>query len=242
VNASILVTGVTRGLGLTVAEKLLQRGDTVYGLARQSSAGWDRLAQTFPETARFKAVDLSRPESLKTEIFETFIPLETPLHGLVNNAAIAYDDLATNLDLSRLEDMFRVNVLAAMVLSQQTIRNLLLHRVAGSLVHLSSVSAHTGYKGLSMYAASKGAMEAFSKNLAREWGSRGIRSNCVVAGFMNTDMNAGLSEEDRTRIHRRTALQEVTSIDSVAATIAFLLSPESASITGQNLTVDAGTI
>lgn len=241
-SSSILVTGVTRGLGLAVAENLLQRGDMVYGLARQTSPAWEQLAGAYPDQARFQTVDLSSPETLKETLFETFIPLETPLHGLVNNAALAYDDLATNLDLDRLDEMFRVNLYSAMVLSQEVIRRMLLHKIAGSLVHVSSISVHTGYKGLAMYAASKGAIEAYSKNLAREWGSRGIRSNCVVAGFMDTDMNAELSEEDRGRIHRRTALQQATSIDSVASTIAFLLSEESASITGQNLTVDSGTI
>jgi 3-oxoacyl-[acyl-carrier protein] reductase len=112
----------------------------------------------------------------------------------------------------------------------------------GSLVHVSSICAHTGYKGLAMYAASKGALESFSRTLAREWGSRGIRSNCVVPGFMETAMSQGLSQEMRDRIYRRTAMQSPTSPESVAATIEFLLSVGSRSITGQNVIVDSGTI
>ena len=119
---------------------------------------------------------------------------------------------------------------------------MLLHKSIGSIIHISSISVHTGYKGLAMYAASKGALEAFSKNTAREWGETGIRSNCLVAGFMDTEMSSTLSSEQKDRIFKRTALKTATSLNSVANTIKFLLSNESASITGQNIFVDSGTI
>ena len=69
-----------------------------------------------------------------------------------------------------------------------------------------------------MYASTKGALEAFSKNTAREWVERAIRSNCVVPGFMKTDMSASLSESQRAKIYRRTALKSATALESVAAT------------------------
>ena len=129
-----------------------------------------------------------------------------------------------------------------MVFTNYAIRQMLLHQVNGSVVHLSSVSVHTGYKGLAMYASTKGALEAFSKNTAREWGEKGIRSNCVVAGFMDTDMSASLTESQKIRIYNRTALKKAVDASSVAETILFLLSGKSGSITGQNIHVDNGTI
>jgi 3-oxoacyl-[acyl-carrier protein] reductase len=93
-----------------------------------------------------------------------------------------------------------------------------------------------------MYASTKGALEAFSKNTAREWGEFGIRSNCVVAGFMETDMSDGLTDEQKDRIYKRTSLKKETDKYSVAETIKFLISDGSSSITGQNLFVDSGTI
>lgn len=118
----------------------------------------------------------------------------------------------------------------------------MLHNTKGSIVHLSSISVHTGYKGLSMYASTKGALEAFSKNTAREWGEPGIRSNCLVAGFMETEMSSSLSDDQKNRIYQRTSLKKPVEKTSVAATIAFLLSDEANSITGQNIHVDNGTI
>lgn len=129
-----------------------------------------------------------------------------------------------------------------MLMTKYVLRNMLLHGTRGSIVHVSSISAHTGYKGLAIYASSKGAIEAFSKNTAREWGPRGVRSNVVVPGFMETAMSASLSGEQKSRIYRRTSLKSATSISSVAATVAFLLSEGASSITGQAVHVDCGTI
>jgi len=95
---------------------------------------------------------------------------------------------------------------------------------------------------LAMYASTKGALEAFSKNVAREWGSYGIRSNCVAPGFMDTQMSSSLSKENKERIYARTSLRTGTSIESVAETVLFLLSEKSSSITGQVIRVDNGTV
>ena len=93
-----------------------------------------------------------------------------------------------------------------------------------------------------MYASTKGALEAFSKDTAREWGEKGIRSNCLVAGFMETAMSATLSTEQKDRIYKRTSLKRPTTTQSVAETVRFLLSQAAESITGQNVFVDSGTI
>jgi 3-oxoacyl-[acyl-carrier protein] reductase len=119
---------------------------------------------------------------------------------------------------------------------------MIFNRTKGSVVHVSSISVHTGYKGLAMYAASKGALEAFSKNTAREWGDKQIRSNCLVAGFMETEMSGTLSDEQRNRIFKRTSLKVPTTLNSVAKTVCFLLSDGAESITGQSIHVDSGTI
>ena len=111
-----------------------------------------------------------------------------------------------------------------------------------SILHLSYISVHTGYKGLSMYASTKGSLEAFSKNTAREWGELGIRSNCLVAGFMETEMSSTLSTDQKNRIYKRTSMKRPVDVFSVAETIFFLISNEAKSITGQNIFVDNGTI
>ena len=239
---NILLSGVSKGLGLVIAELLLRSGNVVYGIARSKTEAFCRLEEEFPERVFFKSVDLHDAKGILRAVFDDFIDFDTPLHGFVSNAAMAYDDIITNLNLEPLEAMYRVNVFSPMILTKYVIRNMLLHRVAGSIVHISSISVHTGYKGLAMYASTKGALEAFSKNTAREWGSRKIRSNCIVAGFMETEMSSSLSEDQKNRIYNRTSLKQPTEIQSVAETAVYLLSKSSNSITGQNIHVDSGTI
>jgi 3-oxoacyl-[acyl-carrier protein] reductase len=239
---NILITGISKGLGLKMTQTFLAKGWTVYGLSRSKSAGLDALMQEHPDNLKWLAYDLTNSDTIRKDIFKEWIGFDTPIHGFVNNAAMAYDDIVTNVNLAPLEKMYHVNVFSPMILTKFVLRQMLLHNVKGSVVHLSSISVHTGYKGLSMYASTKGALEAFSKNTAREWGEKGIRSNCLVAGFMETEMSATLSDDQKNRIYKRTSMKQAVNINSVTDTIGFLLSDEAKSITGQNIHVDNGTI
>lgn len=239
---NILLTGASKGLGLVITEILAKKNYKVYTISRSQSKGLASLIEQYPNNIFYKAFDLEDTDNIKEEIFRNFIPLNTPLHGFVNNAAWAYDDIITNLKTDSLNKMFSINVFSPFMIVKYAIRNMLYNKTNGSIVHISSISVHTGYKGLSMYAASKGALEAFSKNTAREWGSKKIRSNSVVAGFMETAMSSTLTADQKNRIYKRTSLKLPTALQSVAATVSFLLSEEAFSITGQNIFVDSGTI
>ncbi len=239
---TILITGVSRGLGLGIARKLLADGYRLIGVSRTETDDIVELQKRYPDDFEFISFDLSATAEIDRVLFKKRLSADVCLSGLVNNAAHAYDDLVTNIDRARLEAVIDVNIVSPILLTKGVIRNMLLHNTTGSLVHISSISTKTGYKGLAMYAATKGALEAFSKNVAREWGRRCIRSNCVVPGFMETDMSRTLSDDQRSQIYRRTALGTPTQIESVAATVGFLLADESGSITGQNIYVDSGTV
>jgi 3-oxoacyl-[acyl-carrier protein] reductase len=239
---NVLITGISKGLGLQTSESLLRNGWTVYGISRSKTEELNALLLQYPDKLKWLQYDLGDVEKIRQIIFKDWIGLDTPIHGLVNNAAMAYDDIVTNLNLDSLEKMYRLNVFTPMMLTKFVIRQMLLHHTKGSIVHISSISVHTGYKGLSMYASTKGALEAFSKNTAREWGEIGVRSNCLVAGFMETEMSSSLSENQKNRIYQRTSMKQPVDVNSVAQTILFLLSDDSKSITGQNIHVDNGTI
>ncbi len=239
---NILVTGCSRGVGLEICKVLLAQGHTVYGVARSHTDEFKVLESEYSGKLFFKSIYLSDSEGARKSVFKEFITNSITLDGYVNNAAVAYDDIVTNLNLNRLKAMYDVNVFTPMMITKYVIRNMLLHKTKGCIVHISSISVHTGYKGLAMYASSKGALEAFSKDTAREWGQLGIRSNVVVPGFMATAMSASLTEEQRSKIYARTSLKAATDVHSVAETVVFLLSDKACSITGQNIHVDNGTI
>lgn len=238
----IIVTGDSRGVGKEVVQQLLGETDFgVIGISRTSEQSAGDIIEKYPNRFVPISYDLTNADGIK-QLYMQRIRKIGPIFGLVNNSAVAYDDIISNLQIDQLQNMFSVNVFAAMHLSKYAIRDMLLHKTQGAIVHISSISAHTGYKGLSMYAASKAAMEAFSKTLAREWGSKGIRSNCVVPGFMETSISSTLTGDQKARIYQRTSLKKETDISSVANTVLFLLSDKANSITGTVIHVDNGTI
>jgi 3-oxoacyl-[acyl-carrier protein] reductase len=238
---TVLVTGVSKGLGLVLLKSLLRGENKVYGISRSTNGELSKLKELYPNNFIHLQYDLSSVEAVK-ELSNYVLKNKLKFDSFVNNAAMAYDEIITNSNFDKLELMFKTNVLTPIMITKLILRNFILNKVKGSIIHVSSISVHTGYKGLSMYASTKGALEAFSKNTAREWGEMGIRSNCVVAGFMETDMSNTLTSEQKTRIYNRTSLKKETSKESVANTINFLLSDNSNSITGQNIFVDSGTI
>lgn len=140
---------------------------------------------------------------------------------------------------SQIEQLVRVNTLSPIVLSKYVVRSMMASG-GGRIVNLASITAFTGYSGLSVYSATKASIIGFSRSLAREVGRMGVNVNSVAPGFVDTDMTHGLTDEQRQRIERRSALRRLVSIDDVANAVEFLLSDNAKNITGTVLTVDAG--
>jgi 3-oxoacyl-[acyl-carrier protein] reductase len=140
-----------------------------------------------------------------------------------------------------IEAMLAVNVKGSIVLVRECVRQMLVAPPGDRSVTLvSSVVAARGSPGLSVYAATKAAVEGFGISLARELGPRGIRVNTVAPGFLETDLSAPLSPENRDRIARRTALGRLGTAGDVVGTVAFLASPAASFLTGQVVGVDGG--
>jgi 3-oxoacyl-[acyl-carrier protein] reductase len=126
-----------------------------------------------------------------------------------------------------------------MVLTKYVVRSMMADR-GGRIVNISSIAASTGYNGLSVYAATKASLVGFTRSLAREVGRLGVNVNAVAPGFVVTEMTKELTDEQRQRIERRSALRRLVEVDDVADAVQFLLSDQSRNITGTVLTVDAG--
>ncbi|WP_251963764.1 SDR family oxidoreductase [Salinibacter ruber] len=240
--STVIVTGDSRGLGSVIADKILENTPfSVVGISRSLTDA--RLNRKDRYGNRYKDVefDLSNVGSIE-HLYSNVLKDEGPIIGLVNNAAFAYDDIVTNASNRILRKMFNINVESHIMLTKYAIRDMILNDVEGSIVFISSVSTSTGYKGLSMYGASKGALESFSLGVAREWGRKGIRSNCIAPGFMDTEMTDELDENTKERIYSRTSLNEETSKNSVSEMVSFLIQEKSKSITGEVIRVDSGTL
>jgi len=158
--------------------------------------------------------------------------------GFVANAGIGVEGLLTLMSDEAIQECVRVNLLSNLLLAREVIKGMMTR--GGSLVFVSSVAAITGFSGLSVYAATKGALVSFSRALAREYGEKGIRSNCVLPGFLETDMNRNLGEEVRQRLTRRTALKRLGQPTDAVGAVSYLLSEDARYVTGAELVVDGG--
>ena len=160
----------------------------------------------------------------------------------IANAAVAHEGVLATMADSEIDAMLSVNLKGSIVFVREAVRQMLVERSTGaSITVISSVVASRGSPGLSVYAATKAGLEGFAKSLAREVGPRGIRVNAIAPGFLETDLSASLSPENRSRIARRTPLGRLGLPADIVGAIEFLASPRAAFITGQVLTIDGGS-
>jgi 3-oxoacyl-[acyl-carrier protein] reductase len=240
---NILVTGGSRGLGLGIAQQLASTGYCVIALARKLSnslsAAIEGVTRSKAGELHFVAFDLSEIDAIPALIKKIRRDFG-PIYGLVNNAAIGTDGILALMHNSQIEQLVRVNTVSPIVLTKYVVRSML-SEGGGRIVNIASIIGFTGYRGLSVYGATKASMLGFTRSLAREVGSQGINVNAVAPGFIETDMTQGLGDGARGQIKRRSALKRLPDIGDVANAVEFLLGNKAKNITGTVLTVDAGT-
>jgi len=158
---------------------------------------------------------------------------------LVNNAGIAVEGILPTMRPCEIEAAVSVNLTAALVLAHACSR-LMLRQGSGCIINISSVHAIRGHSGVSVYSATKAALDGLTRSLARELGPRKIRVNSVAPGYFDSEMVAHVPDEQKQRIARRTPLGRLARIDDVANAIHFLTSEQASFITGQILVIDGG--
>jgi 3-oxoacyl-[acyl-carrier protein] reductase len=235
-----LVTGGSRGIGAAIAKRLAADGAD---LAITYSKGADAAAAVVSaiEQAGGKAIaiqaDAADAEAVKGAVEKTVAAFGR-IDVLVNNAGTAIPKKFEETTLEEIDRMFAINVRGTMVATQAALKHM---KDGGRIIMIGScVGERTLTPGLVAYAATKGAVKMFSQGLTREVGGRAITVNNVQPGPIDTDLNpaAGDWAVPQKAI---TALNRYGLADEVAALVAFVAGPESAYITGANLTVDGGT-
>ena len=239
-NQVALITGASRGIGNAIALALGGAGAHIIGTAT-SAEGAVRVTETLASHAckgRGTVLDAANPASIDALIAQLEQAGEAPTI-LVNNAAITRDTLLLRMKPEDWDAVIATNLTAVYRLCRACVRHMMKER-RGRIVNLTSVVGLTGNPGQANYAAAKAGILGFTKSLARELGSRGITVNAVAPGFIDTDMTRALSEEQRGALMRQIPAGRLGTAAEVAAAVLFLVSPQSAYITGETLHVNGG--
>lgn len=235
---TILVSGVSRGLGLSLAEHLLSRGLRVAGFARGRTDAVERVAKRNAGRFFFEerdARDLDAMEAFVRACTESL----GAIGGLVNNAAIGQDHLFSHLPPETISEIIEINLRAPVLLTRLVVREMLLGGRGGRIINISSICASHGYAGLTVYSATKGAIEALTRSLARELGSRDILVNAVAPGFFESEMSQVLRADQVDAIRRRTPTGRLVETKDLLPVVEMLLLSET-NLTGQVIHVDGG--
>jgi 3-oxoacyl-[acyl-carrier protein] reductase len=237
---NVIVTGGSRGLGLGIACKLADAGFRAIAIARKESAELTAaIAKSgHPESFHFAPFDLGEIEGI-ADLVKKLRKELGPIYGLVNNAGVSVEGSLAMMQISQMEQVVRLNTLSPMVMTKAVVRTMMADG-GGRIVNIASVVAFTGYKGLSVYSATKASLIGFTRSLAREVGRLGVNVNAIAPGFVDTEMTRTLTPEHRDQIVRRSALKRLVEVEDVANAVEFLLSDRAKNITGTVVTVDAG--
>jgi NAD(P)-dependent dehydrogenase (short-subunit alcohol dehydrogenase family) len=233
-----VVTGASRGLGERFVRVLRAAGAEVVAAGRDA----DRLTRLAEETGASVELGDVRDDGHLDRLVQHALTRHGRLDIAVPNAGIADVVPFEELDLAQLRDMIEVNLVSVMVLAQLA-GQAMLAAGGGSIVNIASILGLVapGDTAMAGYTAAKAGVIGVTRDLAAEWGRRGVRVNALAPGYFPTDMTGGLTHPGAIkRIERRTLLGRVPRLGELDGALLFLASDASSYMTGQTLVIDGG--
>lgn len=235
----IIVTGGSRGIGASIVKRLAEEGAQVcftYSSREEAAA---EVAKSLPGEGHFYLkLDVSNETSVN-EAMEQISSRWPQVDGLVNNAGITKDQLLLRMKTEDFDAVMNTNLRGTFLMTK-ALTKIMMKARKGSIVNITSVIGQTGNAGQANYAASKAGTEAFSKSVALEIASRGVRVNCIAPGFIGTEMTEAMTEDAKNKILPKIPLASIGEGVDVANAVRFLLSDDSKYITGQTINVNGG--
>jgi 3-oxoacyl-[acyl-carrier protein] reductase len=226
---SVLVTGGNRGIGRAIAEAYLAQGDRVAVTSRSGGA---------PDGALDLVCDITDPAAVD-EAFGTIESEHGPVEVLVANAGVTADTLLLRMSEEDWATVLETNLTGSFRLAKRAAKGMLRLR-RGRIVFISSVVGLLGSAGQVNYAASKAGLVGMARSLTRELGSRSITANVVAPGFVDTDMTAVLTDEQKDTIKQQVPLQRYGTPEEIAGAVLWLTGAQGGYVTGAVIPVDGG--
>ena len=224
---TVLITGGVRGIGKAIALAFLKKG---YRVAVTYSKDEEAAKAVVAEGVEVYRADVRKEE----DVLALFKRVGT-VDVLVNNAGVSLIKQIQDVEKSEIDDLFAVNVIGAILCSREAAKGMI-SKQSGLIVNISSVWGEVGASCESVYSASKGALIAFTKALAKELGWSGIRVNCVSPGVIDTKMNGHFSNEEKAALVEEIPAGRMGRAEEVASAVIFL--EENGYVTGVDLPVN----
>jgi 3-oxoacyl-[acyl-carrier protein] reductase len=242
-NKVALITGASRGIGRAIAQKLAEQGANVaFTYLSSVEKGEALVAELAVHGTTIKgycsdASDFNAAEELVTQVVADFGKLDI----LINNAGITRDTLLMRMTEEHWDDVLRINLKSVFNLTKAATKPMMRAK-SGSIINITSVVGLMGNAGQANYSASKAGILGFTKSVAKELGSRNIRSNAIAPGFIETEMTNELNETQLQEWLKSIPLKRAGKGEDIANACVFLGSDMSAYMTGQTLIVDGGML
>jgi 3-oxoacyl-[acyl-carrier protein] reductase len=238
-NKKIFITGGSRGIGAAIVRVLAKAGAQIAFTYSTNEAKAQELLKSLPAGEhlcfQLNVADSAAVEQVADQVLQKWSHVD----GVVNNAGITKDQLLLRMKAEDFDQVIATNLTGVFSVTKAFSKSMLKAR-SGAFVNISSVIGSTGNTGQANYAASKGGLEAFTKSVALELASRGIRANCVAPGYIKSDMTDVLTPEQLAKFSEKIPLARAGEAEEIAKAVAFLLSDAASYITGQTLHVNGG--
>ena len=232
-----LITGACGGIGRKIAATLYEQGATLF-LTDIQQEKLDEFASQFKDRVYTKACLLTDPQAIE-DLVKTALEKMGGVDILVNNAGITKDGLLIRMSDEQFQQVMQVNLMAGVRLIRALLPSMMKQRF-GRIINMASIVGALGNAGQANYSASKAALIAVSKTVAQEVASRGITSNCIAPGFVQTPMTDSLPEPVKEKMLASIPVKRFGQTEDIAAAVAFLASDEASYITGQTLHINGG--
>ena len=221
----IIVTGASRGLGQAITERLLESGEDVIGLARNTNG------------LNINAIecDVSDYASVKNASKEVK-RMKKPVKAFINAAGVASMNMAVTTDESTVQKLIQTNLVGT-IYCCQLFAPIMLRQKQGSFINFSTIAVALALKGESVYAASKAGVESFSRTFAREMADFNVRVNCIAPGPIRTDLLRGITDTQIEKITSQQVIQKQFQKADVSDLVELLLDEKASSLSGQVLNV-----
>jgi 2-deoxy-D-gluconate 3-dehydrogenase len=241
-NHVVLVTGASRGLGKAICKHLIDEGASVVAVAR-SKDSLEELSTYAPEKIYSIICDMADKNAVTTLVDQTLDRFGA-LNAVVNNAGIAPAENFISSDISVMEEVFAVNLIAPALISKDAAKYFVSNETKGSIVNIASTSGLKGKASLASYSSSKGALMRFTESIAAEWARHDIRVNVVAPGAFATSAQSAVLEDEvilKARL-KKIPQRRMGDPEEIGPLVAYLISPVSSFVTGSCFVIDGGEV